>query len=42
MTTAVSMFVFGVITIEVWPTDMPVWALILGLVRLGFAIYPRT
>ena len=28
------MFVFGIISIEVWPTQMPVWAFVLGLVRL--------
>ncbi|TFY77272.1 hypothetical protein EWM64_g6741 [Hericium alpestre] len=28
----ISMFVFGVISIEVWPTQMPVWAFVLGLV----------
>ena len=26
------MFVFGVLAIELWPTDMPVWALVLALV----------
>jgi hypothetical protein len=29
---AVSMFVFGVISIEVWKTQMPVWAFVLALV----------
>lgn len=28
------MFVFGIISIEVWPTQMPVWAFVLALVRL--------
>ena len=28
------MFVFGILTIELWPTQMPVWAFILALVRL--------
>ena len=28
------MFVFGIISIEVWPTQMPVWAFVLGLVCL--------
>ena len=28
----VSMFVFGVISIEVWPTQFPVWAFVLALV----------
>lgn len=27
------MFVFGIISIEVWPTQMPVWAFVLALVR---------
>ena len=27
-----AMFVFGVVTIEVWNTEMPVWAFILALV----------
>jgi OPT family small oligopeptide transporter len=27
-----SMFVFGVISIEVWPTQMPVWAFVLALI----------
>ena len=27
------MFVFGVVCIEVWHTEMPVWAFILALVR---------
>lgn len=26
------MFVFGIISIEVWPTQMPIWAFVLGLV----------
>ena len=26
------MFVFGVISIEAWPTQMPVWALLLALI----------
>ena len=29
---AVVMFVFGVICIEVWHTQMPVWALVLALI----------
>ncbi|EJD54431.1 OPT oligopeptide transporter [Auricularia subglabra TFB-10046 SS5] len=28
----VSMFVFGVVAIEVWPTEMPVWAFVFSLV----------
>lgn len=28
----VAMFVFGVVTIEVWNTQMPVWAFVLALV----------
>jgi hypothetical protein len=30
--TSVTMFVFGVISIEVWPTQLPVWAFVLALV----------
>lgn len=29
----VAMFVFGIVTIEAWPTQMPVWAFVLALVR---------
>jgi hypothetical protein len=29
----VSMFVFGILVVELWPTDMPVWAFCLALVR---------
>ena len=29
----VAMFVFGVIVVEVWHTDMPVWAFVVALVR---------
>lgn len=40
----VPMFAFGAISVEVWPTDMPVWALILalliGLSFSPFGIYP--
>ncbi|THG97283.1 hypothetical protein EW145_g7646 [Phellinidium pouzarii] len=36
----VSMFVFGVITIEVWPTQMPVWALVLALIIAFVYIIP--
>ena len=28
----VTMFVFGIISIEVWPTQFPVWAFVLALV----------
>ena len=28
----VSMFTFGVIVIEIWPVQLPVWALILALI----------
>ena len=28
----VAMFVFGIVTIEVWHTEMPVWAFVLALV----------
>lgn len=30
--TPVSMFIFGVVSIEVWNTQMPVWALVLALI----------
>ncbi|PAV19744.1 OPT oligopeptide transporter [Pyrrhoderma noxium] len=36
----VSMFVFGVISIEVWPTQFPVWAFVLALVIAFFYIIP--
>ncbi|EKM51789.1 uncharacterized protein PHACADRAFT_262133 [Phanerochaete carnosa HHB-10118-sp] len=36
----VSMFVFGVLCIELWPTDMPVWALILGLIISFIYVIP--
>ena len=29
---SVAMFAFGIISIEVWPTEFPVWAFILALV----------
>ena len=29
----VTMFVFGIISIEVWPTQFPVWGFVLALVR---------
>lgn len=29
----VAMFIFGIVTIEVWHTQMPVWGFILALVR---------
>ncbi|KAF8577798.1 OPT oligopeptide transporter [Ramaria rubella] len=28
----ISMFVFGILTIELWPTNMPVWAFVLALI----------
>jgi hypothetical protein len=31
MSSVVSMFMFGVIVIEVWSTELPVWAFILAL-----------
>ena len=38
----VTMFVFGVISIEVWNTQMPVWALVLALVVCtSFLASPR-
>ncbi|KZV83265.1 OPT oligopeptide transporter [Exidia glandulosa HHB12029] len=36
----VSMFVFGVVGIEVWPTEMPIWAFILSLVIALFYVVP--
>ncbi|TCD71650.1 hypothetical protein EIP91_007397 [Steccherinum ochraceum] len=36
----VSMFVFGIITIEVWPTQFPVWAFVLALVIAFVYIIP--
>ncbi|GJE84381.1 OPT oligopeptide transporter protein [Phanerochaete sordida] len=35
-----AMFVFGVVTIEVWNTEMPVWAFILALCIAFFYILP--
>jgi hypothetical protein len=35
-------FVFGVIAIEVWPTQMPVWALVLALLIGEFFLPPCT
>ena len=32
MCVAVTMFVFGVVSIEVWDTDFPVWAFVLALI----------
>ena len=36
----VSMFVFGVISIELWPTEFPVWAFVLALLIAFFYIIP--
>ncbi|KAL5530115.1 hypothetical protein ACEPAF_6372 [Sanghuangporus sanghuang] len=36
----VSMFVFGVIAIELWDTKMPVWALVLALLISFFYVIP--
>ncbi|KAG2337109.1 OPT oligopeptide transporter [Suillus weaverae] len=36
----VSMFVFGVIVIEVWPTQFPVWGFVLALLIAFFYIIP--
>ena len=33
------MFVFGVIVIEVWHTQMPVWAYIIALLLGTFSVY---
>nr|AGA20376.1 oligopeptide transporter 5 [Phanerodontia chrysosporium] len=35
-----SMFVFGIICIEVWPTQMPVWAFVLALIIAFVYIIP--
>ncbi|KAI5123303.1 hypothetical protein M0805_009324 [Coniferiporia weirii] len=35
-----SMFVFGIISIECWPTQFPVWAFILSLIIAFFYIIP--
>ncbi|KAI0087604.1 OPT oligopeptide transporter [Irpex rosettiformis] len=35
-----AMFVFGIIDIEVWPTDMPVWAFVLALIIAFVYIIP--
>ncbi|KAH8117482.1 oligopeptide transporter [Phellopilus nigrolimitatus] len=35
-----SMFVFGIISIEVWPTQFPVWAFVLGLLISFFYMIP--
>jgi hypothetical protein len=32
---SVSMFVFGIISIEVWATEFPVWAFVLALLICG-------
>ena len=36
----VVMFVFGIVCIEVWPTDFPVWGFVLALVIAYFYIIP--
>ena len=33
---SVSMFVFGVVSIEVWATEFPVWAFVLALLICAF------
>ena len=33
---SVSMFVFGIISIEVWATQFPVWAFVLALIIGAF------
>ena len=35
-TLSVAMFVFGVIVIEVWETDLPVWGFVLALLICAF------
>lgn len=34
---SVTMFVFGVISIEVWDTEFPVWAFVLALMICAFS-----
>jgi hypothetical protein len=36
MISAVTMFVFGVIVIEVWRTQLPVWGFVLALLICAF------
>jgi hypothetical protein len=33
---AVTMFVFGVVVIEVWKTELPVWGFVLALIICAF------
>ncbi|OCB86329.1 OPT oligopeptide transporter [Sanghuangporus baumii] len=40
MTIFLSMFVFGIISIEVWPTQFPVWAFVLSLIIAFVYIIP--
>ncbi|KAN0078386.1 OPT oligopeptide transporter domain containing protein [Tylopilus felleus] len=40
MTIFVVMFVFGILCIELWPTDFPVWGFVLSLVIAYFYIIP--
>ena len=35
-----TMFVFGIIVIEVWPTEFPVWGFVLALLIAFFYIIP--
>jgi hypothetical protein len=35
------MFLFGVVAIEVWETQLPVWAFVLALTICGSPILPR-
>jgi hypothetical protein len=35
------MFVFGVVVIEVWETDLPVWGFALALLICTFYLVPR-
>jgi hypothetical protein len=35
-TLSVTMFVFGVVVIEVWETDLPVWGFVLALLICAF------
>ena len=39
-TLSVTMFVFGVVVIEVWETDLPVWGFVLALLICAFCLVP--
>jgi hypothetical protein len=40
-TLSVTMFVFGVVVIEVWETDLPVWGFVLALLICAFCVVLR-